>query len=95
MTEIDVDWVAVLTLTIRASAFLLWLRIAVRYWASPPLTIAGRRLVLLVVVLGLACFVAGGLSPFLVPGWLARLLYTGFAAYASIVALAIITTRSK
>lgn len=95
MTELDLDWLLVVTLMIRASAFALWLTLAYRYWTNPPVGIVGRRQVLLVIVFGLGCFVVGGLSPALVPGWLARLLYTAFAAYAAIVAAAILSTRSK
>lgn len=92
----DIDWLVVTGLTVRVTAFCLWALLAIRYWATPwPVTGVGRRQVLLVVVVGLGCFVIGGLSPFLVPGWLARLTYTAFASYAAIVGLALLTYRSK
>lgn len=83
----------VATLAIRVGNFALWAGLSYRILRTDrPVSGAARRMILLVIVSGMAVLTIGALVPFGFPGNWARLLYTSFTAAASIVALSLITT---
>lgn len=92
MTDIDIYDAG--TLAIRTANAVLWTIICVDLLRrGTPALAAIRRLASTVLLLGMWVFVIGALVQFGVPGEVARFVYTAFAAYAGIIALAIVGER--
>ena len=69
----------------------LWIILGIDLWrhATIPLPAISRRLLIVVLVLGMLILVLGALVPTYVPVSTARWLYTAYTGFAAMVALAV------
>lgn len=88
MSEIDLATVA-----IRSINFVLWVVLVVRILRSDrPVSGLARRVLVLVLALGMGALFLGSLTPYFVPTTVVRLIYTAFTSLAAIAATALLTT---
>ena len=78
-------------LVIRGGNALLWIILGVDLWRHSymPLPAISRRLLIVVLVMGMLVLVLGALVPSSVPVATARWLYTAYTGFAAMVALAV------
>lgn len=76
---------------IRGLNLLLWVSLGIDLWrhATLPLPIIARRLIVLVIVGGMAVLFIGAFTPTYLPVGFSRTLYTAYTGFAAMVALAV------
>lgn len=92
MTRVSADQAAFIL--IRGVNAFLWIALGADLWvhSSTPLPPTTRRLLVVVLVLGMVVLLIGAFVPRYIPVDVSRWLYTAFTGFAAMVALAVRST---